>query len=245
MLAVGLVVDDAIVMLENVERHVAEGMKPFEAALQGARELVGPVIAMTITLAAVYAPIGLQGGLTGVLFREFAFTLAGAVAVSGFVALTLSPMMSSLLVVPADQAPRMKKRVEAGFERLHDWYRDALRVVLAWRLPVLIGILPIILFVPLMYLFSTKELAPREDQGVLFGIVQAAPNSSLEQTTLYTNEVQKVFESFPEYKSSFQLTSASGGFSGILAKPWSQRSRSTLEMEGEAWAKVSQVAGFG
>lgn len=243
VLAVGLVVDDAIVMLENVERHVHEGMRPFKAALVGARELVGPIIAMTVTLAAVYAPIGLQGGLTGTLFREFAFTLAGAVAVSGFVALTLSPMMCSKLVRSNEKAGWLKVRVESFFRTLQERYQAISRVALDWRPAILSAAALIILAVPALYLFSTKELAPREDQGVLFGIVQAAPNSSIDQTVRYTDEVQKVFESFPEYDHSFQVTGPSFGFSGMLPKPWSERSRTTLEMEGEAWAKVSAIPG--
>lgn len=244
VLAVGLVVDDAIVMLENVERHVFEGKHPMVAGLEGARELIGPIIAMTITLAAVYAPIGLQGGLTGVLFKEFAFTLAGTVAVSGFVALTLSPMMATRLVRPADQAPALKIKVEGIFENLRARYGKLLHRVLDWKPAVLASAVLIILCVPVFYLFSTRELAPREDQGVLFGIVQAAPNSTLEQTSIYTEQVQEAFRTFPEYQNSFQLTGPNFGFSGMIVKPWSERSRTTQEMEGEAWMKASNVPGI-
>ncbi|MCB0339692.1 MAG: efflux RND transporter permease subunit, partial [Bdellovibrionales bacterium] len=243
VLAVGLVVDDAIVMLENVERHVDEGLEPFEAALVAARELVGPVIAMTITLVAVYAPIGIQGGLTGVLFKEFAFTLAGAVFISGFVALTLSPMMSARLVRRDSEASSLKHKVDRFFTKLRSSYELGLGHALRFRTAVLAGAILLIIAMPALYLFSMKELAPREDQGVLFGIVQAAPDAALDQTTLYTEKVNEVFESFPEYDHSFQLTWASFGFSGMIAKPWSERGRTTLEMEPEAWMKASQVPG--
>lgn len=243
VLAVGLVVDDAIVMLENVEQHVQAGMKPFDAAIKAGRELVGPIIAMTITLVAVYAPIGIQGGLTGVLFKEFAFTLAGAVLVSGFVALTLSPMMSSKLVRANKDESSFKAKVERFFHNLQEKYRTLLEKVFIWRPAIISVVIIIILILPLLYMFSIKELAPREDQGILFGIVQAAPNSALEQTVKYTERVQGVFESFPEYQNSFQRTGPTFGFSGMLAKPWNQRSRTTLDMEGEAWGKVSAVPG--
>lgn len=244
VLAVGLVVDDAIVMLENIERHAHKGKRPLEAAIIAARELVGPIISMTITLAAVYAPIGIQGGLTGALFKEFAFTLAGAVIVSGFVALTLSPMMSSKLVKANDQGSRFKKKVEAFFAKLNANYRSLLQSLLKnHRFTIISAALLFALCVFPLYMFSIKELAPREDQGIVFGIVQASPNSSLDQTTLYTEKVAKIFESFPEYKTSFQLTGPTFGFSGMVTKPWAQRTRTTQELEPEAWAKASKVAG--
>ncbi|MCB9030158.1 MAG: efflux RND transporter permease subunit [Deltaproteobacteria bacterium] len=242
VLAVGLVVDDAIVMLENVERHVQEGMKPFEAALSAARELFGPIISMTITLAAVYAPIGVQGGLTGALFKEFAFTLAGAVFVSGFVALTLSPMMSSKLV-SAEEPSVLKLRVEAFFEKLRQRYDSLLERVLEYRVGVLTAAVIVMLLVFPFYMFSAKELAPREDQGVVFGIVQAAPNSSLDQTLIYTSRINQIYQTFPEYKTSFQLTGPNFGFSGMVLKPWSERSRTSVKISEEAWGKMSTVPG--
>ncbi len=243
VLSVGLVVDDAIVMLENVERHVQEGMKPFDAAIKAARELVGPTIAMTITLATVYAPIGFQGGLTGTLFREFAFTLAGAVLVSGFVALTLSPMMSSKLVRKSEKKTGFKARVDRLFDRLRDSYERLLRTALSLRPAILTGAGLFILIIPLLYMFSTKELAPREDQGVLFSIIQAAPNSSIDQTLIYASEINRIYQSFPETQNTFELIQPSFGFSGMLPKPWSERNRTTLEMEGEAWAKMAGIPG--
>jgi multidrug efflux pump len=243
VLAVGLVVDDAIVMLENVERHVNEGMEPIPAALKAARELVGPTIAMTITLAAVYAPIGIQGGLTGALFKEFAFTLAGAVVFSGIVALTLSPMMASRLVKKAHSENAFKQKVEANLEWLRTKYEEWLRVVLRYRPTVVFSALWISLLIVPFYLFAMKELAPKEDQGVLFGIVQGPPNSTLEQLETPTTEIFKAYESFPEYKGAFQLTSPGGGFSGLVTKPWAERSRSIFQMEPELWGKVAQIPG--
>ncbi|WKZ57771.1 MAG: efflux RND transporter permease subunit [Bdellovibrionota bacterium] len=244
VLAVGLVVDDAIVMLENIERHVQDGMKPFDAAIQGARELMGPTIAMTITLAAVYAPIGFQGGLTGALFREFAFTLAGAVIVSGFVAITLSPMMSSKLVSKNHTPSRVSRFVGDFFNRLRERYGRALQATLRLRAEVLtVAAVMMFLTVP-FYLFSNKELAPREDQGVLFSIIQAAPNSSIEQSSLYAQRVVQAFHSFPEYAHTFQLMTPTFGFGGMVTKPWSDRSRSTLEMEGQAWGMLSSIPGI-
>jgi multidrug efflux pump len=243
VLSVGLVVDDAIVMLENVERHVQEGMTPFDAAIAAARELVGPIIAMTITLATVYAPIGIQGGLTGTLFREFAFTLAGAVVVSGVVALTLSPMMSSQLLRGAGSETRFQKRIERVFHSIRENYSRALTRSLQYRPAVLVIAAAVILCLPPFYLFSMKELAPKEDQGVVFGIVQASPNSSLDQTMIYASEINKRFRSFPEYANSFQLITPTGGFSGMLVKPWGERKRTTLEIEGEAWGKMAGIPG--
>ena len=243
VLAVGLVVDDAIVMLENVERHVSEGMRPFDAALRAGRELAAPTIAMTITLAAVYAPIAIQGGLTGALFKEFALTLAGAVVISGFVALTLSPMMSSKLLHAGEKPSAMRVWLDGIFGRFEHWYQRKLARALEFRYGVLAGAALFVLFIPLLYLFSTKELAPREDQGVVFAIVQAAPNSSLEQTLRYTNEMQRQFATFPEYRQTFQLISPTFGFSGMLLTPWSERSRSAVDIEGEAWGKMGMIPG--
>jgi multidrug efflux pump len=242
VLSVGLVVDDAIVVVENVERHLHEGLKPFEAAIQGARELTGPIIAMTITLAAVYAPIGFQGGLTGTLFREFALTLAGAVLVSGVVALTLSPMMSSKLL-RAGSNRGFAGMINRHFDVLRRKYVGVLTNTLKWRPVTLTLALIVILLGPVFLMFSQRELAPKEDQGVVFGIVQAAPNSTIDQTTRYTEKVNDVFESFPETAHTFQLTQPSGGFSGMVTKPWSQRTRTTEQILGEVFAKVSAVPG--
>jgi multidrug efflux pump len=244
VLAVGLVVDDAIVMLENVERHVSEGMASIPAAIKAARELMGPTIAMTITLAAVYAPIGIQGGLTGTLFKEFAFTLAGAVVISGVVALTLSPMMASRLVRAGHHENKFQMKVTSALSTLREFYRKTLTIALRFSPGISVAALFMIIFVVPFYLFSMKELAPREDQGVLFGIVQGAPDSTIEQMSSFTQDVNQVYASFPEYKGSFQITQPSFGFSGFVTKPWSERSRTVMEMEGEAWGKASSVPGI-
>src|SRR5207249_11279337 len=180
VLSVGLVVDDAIVMVENVERHLQLGQRPFDAAIAAARELVGPIIAMTITLAAVYAPIGLQGGLTGALFREFAFTLAGAVIVSGIVALTLSPMMGSRLLRSGDTERGFAGWINRRFDGLRRSYIRLLSGTLELR-PVVyvLWIIVVLLMVP-FYLFSHRELASSEDHGVVCGFVQVAAKSILD-----------------------------------------------------------------
>jgi multidrug efflux pump len=244
VLSVGLVVDDAIVMVENIERHLHEGLPPREAALVAARELVGPIIAMTITLAAVYTPIALQGGLTGSLFREFAFTLAGAVFISGVVALTLSPMMGSKLLRAGDTEKGFAGWVNRRFERIRDGYARTLAGTLEYRpvMLVLWGIV-VLLIVP-FYMFSQQELAPNEDQSVVFGIIQAAPNATLDQTKMFGSEVEKVYRSFPEYKNTFQLMFPNGGFGGMVTKPWDERKRSTAEMQVEAAGKLSKIPGI-
>lgn len=244
VLAVGLVVDDAIVMLENVERYIRDGIPPLKAALTAARELVGPTVAMTITLAAVYAPIGFQGGLTGALFREFALTLAGAVIVSGVVALTLSPVMAATLVRRIDKPSKFVEYTQLQFHRLETWYHSALQSVLKFRVGILAGALCIMLWSVPFYLFSMKELAPREDQGVVFGIVQTSPNNTIEQTTLFTKQLQSYYKDVPEYATSFQRTGATGGFSGMVVKPFEERSRTTQEMANELWGKAAQVPGI-
>ena len=244
VLSVGLVVDDAIVMVENVERHLHLGERPFDAAIRAARELVGPIVAMTITLAAVYAPIGIQGGLTGALFREFAFTLAGAVIVSGVVALTLSPMMGSKLLKAGD--------TERGFAGMINRHFEAVRRTYARLLAGTLGSRPVVfvlwavaaaLIVP-FYLFSQKELAPKEDQGVVFGIIQAAPNATIDQTKLFSSQVYDVYRSFPESDSIFQITSPTGGFGGMVTKPWSERKKSTAQLQVETSARLSKIPGI-
>src|SRR5437868_2738404 len=206
VLSVGLVVDDAIVMVENVERHLHEGKTPFRAALDAARELVGPIIAMTVTLAAVYAPVGIQGGLTGALFREFAFTLAGAVIISGIVALTLSPMMGSKLLRAGDTERGFAGCVNRRFESVRNIYTRLLASTLQYRPVVFVlwGIVAALMF-PL-YLFSPKELAPTEDQSVVFVVIQASPNSTIDQTNLFAQQMYDVYHSFPETDSIFQIT---------------------------------------
>jgi len=244
VLSVGLVVDDAIVMVENVERHLQGGKAPLRAALDAARELVGPIIAMTITLAAVYTPVGIQGGLTGALFREFAFTLAGAVIVSGIVALTLSPMMGSKLLRAGDTEQGFAGWINRRFESVRRTYLNTLAGTLRYRPVVLVlwGIV-ILLMVP-FYMFSQRELAPAEDQGVVFGVIQASPNSTIDQTKLFTNEVYDVYHSFPESQSIFQITTPTGGFGGMVTKPWSERKKTAQQLLLESAGPLSRIPGI-
>jgi multidrug efflux pump len=243
VLSVGLVVDDAIVVVENVDRHMREGHSAIEASMLGARELVGPIIAMTITLAAVYAPIGFQGGLTGALFREFVFTLAGAVLISGVVALTLSPMMSSKLLREQQHEGRFTAFVDGVFHRIKVRYARMLAVTLANRPAVYIvwGVLSL-LVIP-MYMFSAKELAPTEDQGVVFGKVDVPANATMEQITPFTEKIFRNFQSTPEFSHSFQLTFPSGGFGGMIVKPWEERTRSIFQVQQELFGKQMMLTG--
>ncbi len=245
VLAVGIVVDDAIVVVENIERHIREGRTPVDAAILGARELVGPVISMTITLAAVYAPIGFQGGLTGALFREFAFTLAGAVTVSGFVALTLSPMMSSRLLQSAEDEERgLTGFINHAFDRLRNGYERVVGASLGW-VPVTLTVAVLLTaLLPVFLMFAQRELAPKEDQGVVFSILLPSPTATIDQNSLYATEVQKMFTSVPEYEQSFQITGANFGFAGIILKPWSERQRTALQIEQSLQAPAAAIPGM-
>jgi multidrug efflux pump len=244
VLSVGLVVDDAIVVVENVERHIREGRKPYDAALFGARELVGPIIAMTITLAAVYTPIGLQGGLTGSLFREFAFTLAGAVAISGVVALTLSPMLSSRMLKTGMADQGLAGRISGIFEKIKGAYGRLLDRALNNRPAIYMVWLCIGLLAIPMYVMSPKELAPMEDQGVIFGIMDAAANATLDQTSKSAAAVNKVFLSAPETEFTFQITFPSQGFGGMVVKPWEERDRTIFEILPEMQQKLAGIPGI-
>ena len=231
VLSVGLVVDDAIVVVENVERHIREGMSRMNAALTGARELVGPIIAMTITLAAVYTPIALQGGLTGALFREFALTLAGAVFISGVVALTLSPMMSAHLLRAEHVDKGFTAIVNRTFDRFRDWYGAHLDRTLAARPAVYVvwgGISALAIIMALLIpTFASKELAPTEDQGVIFGIVTAPANATIDDTIRYADAAGKIFKDIPDTRFTFQITNPDQGFGGMVLKPWGTRKTPT------------------
>ncbi|HXS75218.1 MAG TPA: efflux RND transporter permease subunit [Terracidiphilus sp.] len=244
VLSVGLVVDDAIVMVENVERHLHLGKNPMRAALDAARELVGPIIAMTITLAAVYTPVAIQGGLTGALFREFALTLAGAVIVSGIVALTLSPMMSSRLLREGDTERGFAGIINRYFERVRNLYGRTLAGTLKYRPVVLtLWVIVVLLIVP-FYVLSQRELAPVEDQGVVFSVIQSAPNATLDQNRLFTQQVFDVFNARPEHDSIFQITTPAGGFGGMVTKPWSQRTKTTKQILAEVTPPLSGIPGI-
>jgi multidrug efflux pump len=244
VLSVGLVVDDAIVMVENIERHLHMGKTPMQAATDAARELVAPIIAMTITLAAVYTPVALQGGLTGSLFREFAFTLAGAVLISGFVALTLSPMMGSKLLRAGDTERGFAGWINARFDTLRERYTRTLAGTLNYRPVVLtLWVIVVALIFP-FYMFSQKELAPVEDQSFIFGIIQAAANSTIEQTKLFATQIDKIYRSFPETDSTFEVITPTGGFSGMVAKPYNERKKNTSQLVLAASAATSQIPGI-
>jgi len=244
VLSVGLVVDDAIVIVENVERHIQLGKPPFRAAMDAARELVGPIIAMTITLAAVYAPVGIQGGLTGALFREFAFTLAGAVIVSGIVALTLSPMMGSRLLRAGDAERGFAGMINRTFERVRSAYSRTLAGTLQYRPVVFVVWAIVVLLIVPFYMFSQRELAPAEDQGVVFGVIQSSANSTIDQTNLFTSQVYDVYHSFPESASIFQITSPNGGFGGMVTKPWSERKKTAQQLLVESVGPLSKIPGI-
>jgi len=244
VLSVGLVVDDAIVVVENVERHLREGRSPFDAAILGARELIGPIIAMTVTLIAVYTPIGLQGGLTGSLFREFAFTLAGAVTISGVVALTLSPMMTSKLLTAEDEQHWLPTRINAGFERVKRFYGRVLDSALSARPAVYLMWGTLSLLVVPMWMFSAEELAPSEDQGVIFGIVDASANATLDQTSKFAAAANDVFQGVPETQFTFQITFPTSGFGGMVVKPWDERERTVFQILPEVQQRLQGIPGI-
>ena len=246
VLAIGLVVDDAIVVVENIHRHIEDGMQPFDAALMGAREITGPIVAMTITLAAVYTPIGFTSGLTGALFREFAFTLAGAVIVSGVIALTLSPMMTSKLLAAHEKQSWFGRLVERVFGAMQRFYRRRLdgtikqRSVFAW-----VAVLTVVLS-GVLYQAINRELAPAEDQGVLFAFVNAPEHTNLDYLTSYTGDLTGTFMEVPEKQNLFAINgfpNAHSAFMGLILKPWGERGRSDLSVMGELQPKFASVAG--
>jgi multidrug efflux pump len=248
VLSVGLVVDDAIVVVENVERHLRQGMSRMNAALVGARELIGPIIAMTITLAAVYTPIAMQGGLTGALFREFALTLAGAVFISGVVALTLSPMMSANLLRAGHVDKGFSGLVNRTFDRFRDWYGSHLDRTLHARPAVYIFWAGISLLALLMFAaipkMASKELAPTEDQGVIFGIITAPANATIDDTIRYADAAGKVFQDIPDTRFTFQLTFPDNGFGGMVLKPWGVRKTPTKAYLPQVQAQLGAIPGI-
>jgi multidrug efflux pump len=246
VLAIGLVVDDAIIVVENVDRHMKDAHSPFKAALLAARELASPIIAMTIVLIAVYVPVGFQGGLTGALFTEFAFTLAGAVVISAIVALTLSPMLCSKVLRESDHQKPFVKRID----KVSNWVRDRYRRMLhssldTWLVAIVFGAL---ILAGNVYLFRTasSELAPQEDQGIVLAQTQGPPDATITQMDLYTRQIFDVAKSLPEYTHTFQFTgmgAVNSGFSGIMLKPWGERSRSATEIQQAIQPKLDGIAG--
>jgi multidrug efflux pump len=248
VLAIGLVVDDAIVVVENIHRHIENGLPRLQASLQGARELGLPVIAMTTTLIAVYAPIGFMGGLVGTLFTEFAFSLAGAVLISGVVALTLAPMMSSRVLTDAGQPGRFELAVEHFFNALARNYQRLLKIVLEVPSAILLFAVVVLVSIYFMFMLANKELAPTEDQSILFAIASGPQTATLHYNETYARELVKKFESIPEYKESFVLMGFGGDtstvFSGFKMPSAFERKRSQTDVQPELQAKVGGIAGF-
>src|SRR3984893_10085873 len=247
VLAIGLVVDDAIVVLENVYRPIEEGKSPAQAALIGAREIAGPVISMTLTLAAVYTPIGFLGGVTGTLFREFAFTLAGAVIISGVVAVTLSPMMCSMLLSREMLQGRFVHLIDRAFSRLTDWYGRKLEGSLDYRPVTALFAAAVFASLVFMYMHTKAELAPEEDQGVLFALTKAPQYSNLDYQEAYTDKLDQAFGSFPETDLRFILNGRLGpnqGIAGAILKPWGERSRSAQQLKPLMQRKAAAVEGM-
>jgi len=246
VLAIGLVVDDAIIVVENVDRHIKEGMAPFPAAIQGARELGGPIIAMTIVLIAAYVPIGFQGGLTGALFTQFAFTLAGAVTISGIIALTLSPMMCSKIFRSDAEENRFTHFLDRQFARVRNAYKRALtRWLETWQVLVALGALMLFGAV-FLAMNSQSELAPQEDQGNVLSQTFGPPNATIEQMETYQEQVFQTMRALPEYDATFQIIgqgSVNQGFGGVLLKPWNQRKRSSTELQQYLQEKWNHIAG--
>ena len=249
VLGIGLVVDDAIIVVENVSRHLEEGVAPVPAAIAAARELGWPIIAMTVVLGAVYVPIGFQGGLTGALFAEFAFALVGAVTVSGVVALTLSPMLCSRLLKNPDPQHRgwelkFTSFIDRGFNWLRGAYERRLHRSLNY-LPVTV-VFALVVLGSIYFLFITAhtELAPQEDQGVILSQSIAAPNSTLRQRELYAHQVYQTFFSHPETEHVFQIDFPGQVISGMALKPWDKRSKSSNVLQPAVQQEVSKIAGL-
>ena len=247
VLAIGIVVDDAIVVVENIHRHIEEGVTPFDAALQGAREIAGPVIAMSITLAAVYAPIGFLGGLTGNLFQEFAFTLAASVIISGIIALTLSPMMCSRLLRPIEEEGRLAKRLDHAFERLKGWYQRRLHGALETRPVVLVVAASVLVSCFFLYTLSQKELAPTEDQGFVFISATGPQNATHAFMERYAREIDAALKSFPEMEQYFMINgmgTVNNLIAGMILEPWADRERSQTEIQPLVQEKLANIAGL-
>lgn len=248
VLAIGLVVDDAIIVVENIQRHIEEGQSKFKAALLGTRELAGPIVAITIVLIAVYIPIGFMGGLTGALFTEFAFSLAGAVTVSAVIALTLSPMMCSKLLKTGDENTkgRIMTFVDNSLKKLEKVYERTLARTLNY-LPV-VAVFAAIILASNYFLFtsSSSELAPQEDQGIIIAQVIAPANASLAQTQLFSNQVNNIFRKYPETDHIFQVDGFGGlnkSTVGMVLKPWDQRKRTTNELQPLIQNELDKIAG--
>lgn len=247
VIAIGLVVDDAIVVVENIYRHIEEGLSPYDAALKGAREITAPIISMTTTLAAVYAPIGFMTGLTGALFKEFAFTLSFAVILSGVIALTLSPMMCAKILDASMREQRLVIYIDSFFEKLKWLYTNKLHAVLRER-KVTATFAAIMLGVCMLMAWTTPtELAPDEDQSILFLSLSAPKYANLNYTEKYTNQLTDIFKSIPETQDFFIVNGngfVNSAISGLILKPWDQRDRSQASVLGSLQPKISKIPGM-
>jgi len=249
VLAIGLVVDDAIIVVENVNRHLAEGLAPMQAATLAARELGGPIIAMTVVLIAVYVPIGFQGGLTGALFTEFAFTLVGAVTMSAVIALTLSPMMSSRLLKPHDPEhpglqDRMIQFIDRRFDQVRTLYSRLLHGSLNTVSVTALFALIVLGSIYFLYTSASSELAPQEDQGVIISSATPAPNATLDQKLLYSRQIYQTFAKYPETAHVFQIDVPGLSIAGQVFKPWDTRSRTTNQLQPQVQQQLNQIAGM-
>ena len=246
VLAIGLVVDDAIIVVENIDRHLKEGVTPFSAAIQGARELGGPILAMTVVLVAAYLPIAFQTGLTGTLFTQFAFTLVGAITVSAVVALSLSPMMCSRIFSQEMEEGRFARLVDRWFSRLRSGYHRMLSSWLdTWQVLIVLLVL-ILAALPYLFATSTSELAPQEDQGFVAYQLIGPPDATNRQMETYSRQALAIGRSLPEYRGAFQIVgtpSVSQGFGGLMFKPWNERTRSADQLQQVLQKKWNSIAG--
>ena len=243
VLAIGLVVDDAIVVVENIYRHIEEGQTPFQAALSGASEIGKPIIAMTLTLAAVYAPIGFLNGLTGALFKEFAFTLASAVVISGVIALTLSPMMCSKILKKDPQSGRFAQAIDQFFMRLKDRYHKILHLALDNRAPTLVVAAVVLTILPYLYSQTAKETAPDEDGGFFFVVSNTPEYASINYVEYFTQAFGKIFQSFPETEHYFTINSKIAN-SGMILKDWDKRKKSQFSLKKPLQDKLDKITGL-
>ncbi len=246
VLAIGLVVDDAIVVVENIHRHIEEGMTPMQAAFRGMQEISGAVVAMTITLAAVFAPLAFTGGLTGALFREFALTLAGAVVISGLVALTITPMMSARLLKSGHQG-RFAAFVDRTFDRLANRYERLVRGSLKYRPVTLLVVVVLVAMTGYLFTKTSSELAPEEDAGALFALVTAPAYATSEYTETYIDQIRELTKDLPELKASFSVVGLGGDTKSAFVvwalTDWADRSRSQKEIQQDLQARIAKVAG--
>lgn len=247
VLAIGLVVDDAIVVVENIYRHIEEGLSPYDAAIKGAREIAAPIISMTTTLAAVYAPIGFMTGLTGALFKEFAFTLAFAVIISGIIALTLSPMMCSKILSSTLSEVKFVKMIDQFFNTTKKKYQSTLYQLLEFRSVILVFAIIILIACGLLAATTTTELAPEEDQSVLFLSATAPQSANINYLTKFTKQLNSIYQSLPETQDYFIINgmgAPNNAISGVILKPWEKRKKSQKAVQGILQSKISNIAGL-